>query len=318
VKKILEKVFKHQSLADRPPVLVDIGASTGLPPQWRNIAGYSICIAFDPDRRQMEYIAEERGFKKMYIFPAIVHENIDGATDFYLTASPECSSALPPQDDALNEYLFSPLFKLKERVTLPSITLTAALEKLGIDYIDWFKTDSQGTDLRIFKSIPQNIRDRIITAEFEPGIIDAYKGEDKLSMLMAFMEKESFWCSRFDLRECLRITPDIAGKYFSGWQRKLLNTALSLSPGWAEIAFMNKFSNTKMGIREYLLGWWFATEMKQYGEALKIAETGLMLYNDEIFRELISFSVKTVKHKCIFNIRIPLKFLRRLCRFNAG
>jgi len=314
VKTILRKIFEHQSLAARPPVLVDIGASTGLPPQWREIAGYSICIAFDPDRRQMEYIESERGFKKMYIFPAIVHESINGQADFFLTASPECSSTLPPRNAALSEYLFAPLFDLEKQVELPAVTLPSILKKLNLDYIDWFKTDSQGTDLRLFKSIPETIRRRTLAAEFEPGIIDAYEGEDKLWSLLAFMEKEPFWCGSFKLLGSRRMSPEVAARHFSGLRRRLLHTVLQPAPGWAEVAFLNDFSGQEMGVREYLLGWVFAANMKQYGAALKIAENGLALYNDGLFKELINYTVKSINRDCFFSMKVPLKWLKRLMR----
>ena len=54
----------------------------------------------------------------------------------------------------------------------------SALSKAGVDYVDWYKSDSQGTDMSIFDSLPKNISNKILAAEFEPGIIDAYQGED--------------------------------------------------------------------------------------------------------------------------------------------
>jgi hypothetical protein len=59
-----------------------------------------------------------------------------------------------------------------------------ALIKININYIDWFKTDTQGTDLRLFKTLPSKIADHVLAAEFEPGILDAYIGEDKLYSVM--------------------------------------------------------------------------------------------------------------------------------------
>jgi hypothetical protein len=314
MKKVLSKIFEHHALVDKPPVLVDIGASTALPPQWREIAAYSICIAFDPDRRQMEYIENERGFKKLYIFPAIVHESINGQADFFLTASPECSSTLPPRHAELNEYLFASLFKLEKQAKLAAVTLPAILKELNLDYIDWFKTDSQGTDLRLFKSIPETVRRRTLAAEFEPGIIDAYHGEDKLWALLSFMEQEPFWCSSLKLLGSRRMSPEIADRYFSGLRRRLLHTVLQPAPGWAEVTFLNNLSGGDLGIREYLLGWVFAAGMKQYGAALKIAESGFALYNDALFKELIDCTVKSINRDCIFSLKVPVKWLKRLMR----
>lgn len=64
------------------------------------------------------------------------------------------------------------------------------LKSINIDYIDWFKTDTQGTDLRIFASLGDELINKILVAEFEPGIIDAYKGEDKLYKIMEFFDKK--------------------------------------------------------------------------------------------------------------------------------
>ena len=53
------------------------------------------------------------------------------------------------------------------------------MKELEIKSFDWFKTDSQGTDLRLFKSIGETLIPKIIVAEFEPGFINSYLGEDK-------------------------------------------------------------------------------------------------------------------------------------------
>ncbi len=66
--------------------------------------------------------------------------------------------------------------KLTKKVELNSIHIQKALDNAKLDYVDWFKSDSQGIDLRLFKSLDEKIRSKILLAEFEPGIIDAYIG----------------------------------------------------------------------------------------------------------------------------------------------
>ena len=46
---------------------------------------------------------------------------------------------------------------------------------------------------------------KIIVADFEPGIIDAYVGEDKLHHLMAYMEHEPFWIHSMNIKGPKRI-----------------------------------------------------------------------------------------------------------------
>ena len=64
---IIKKVFSHQSLIDKPPVLIDLGASGEIHKKWKAIAKHSICIAFDADTRDFKpTITEGCGWKKLY------------------------------------------------------------------------------------------------------------------------------------------------------------------------------------------------------------------------------------------------------------
>ncbi|MDH5645413.1 MAG: hypothetical protein OEZ01_05370, partial [Candidatus Heimdallarchaeota archaeon] len=173
--------MSHSSLINRPPVLLDIGASGRLFSEWELIASYSICVAFDADTRDFSVIeSENKGWKKLFSLNRLVTDKTADKMEFYLTSSPHCSSSLPPNNEAIKQWAFSRLFDVEKIVQLPAIDLQSALSQIGIDYIDWYKTDSQGTDLRIYDSLHEIVKDNILTAEFEPGIIDAYLGEDKL------------------------------------------------------------------------------------------------------------------------------------------
>jgi len=53
---------------------------------------------------------------------------------------------------------------------------------------------------------------KILVADFEPGIIDAYEGEDKLHQLMAYMDKDPFWVSSMEIKGTKRIlSSDLQG-----------------------------------------------------------------------------------------------------------
>jgi hypothetical protein len=198
--KIIDTVMLHQSLQLKPPVLVDIGASGGLPKRWNYIAPYSISIAFDADTR--EFSTSESfggGYKKQFLLNRLVTDEAKDEVGFYLTASPYCSSTLQPDKLALEPWTFRDLFAVNEHINLPAVNLWDAIKSCGFDYIDWYKTDTQGTDLRLFLSIPEEVTLNSTVIEFEPGIIDAYIGEDKLHDVMAYMDKKPFWAHYFCL-----------------------------------------------------------------------------------------------------------------------
>src|SRR4051795_5281236 len=98
LKTIISEISNTEEIKQRPPVLVDIGASYGINSLWKNIASFSVCLAFDADDREFEYLEEKNSsFKKLIKVNKIVVNKSESETmDFYLTKSPYCSSLLEP------------------------------------------------------------------------------------------------------------------------------------------------------------------------------------------------------------------------------
>ena len=167
--------------------------------------------------------------------------------------------------------------------------------------------------MRLFKSVPEELRRHIIAAEFEPGIIDSYHGEDKLWKLLQFMNDEPFWCSAFNVLGNRRISPN-ALKYFSRLQQRLLYSSTRLAPGWAEVSFLNDFSGADLDVREYLLGWVFAMIQEQYGAALNLAERAKMKFEEPLFEELLKVTVKKLKRDCVWSKRLFAALISRMGR----
>lgn len=291
MKRLLKKIFSSSCFKDKPPILVDVGASGEINERWKKIAPYSVCLAFDADTRDFA-VSEfsNKGYKKLYKINRVVAQETCASMDFYLTKSPHCSSVLKPNTRALDVWAFSSMFQIREKVSVPSITLERSLKNCGLNNIDWFKTDSQGTDLRIFSSLPEEILDNIILAEFEPGIIDSYEGEDKLSSVLQFMGKKPFWAYHMNVKGTQKITKHFLGS-MGYLQRRFLYLLIKSSPCWCEIAYLNKLEGN-IGAREYFLGWVFSTLNQQHGFALSIATKGNNIYGDKLFEEMINYSNK--------------------------
>src|SRR4051812_886825 len=129
---IIQTILRSSHFDQRPPVLIDIGASGEINAKWKPIAPYSICLAFDADDREFN-IAENiaSGYKKLLVVNRIVTAEDMASTDFYLTASPFCSSLLKPQMDQLKPWIFHSLFEIQKTAKLPAITISAALQQAG-------------------------------------------------------------------------------------------------------------------------------------------------------------------------------------------
>jgi hypothetical protein len=301
--KIIDRILQSPYFEKQPPVLIDIGASGGLHPKWQAIAAYSWCIAFDADDREFEMNEEKnKNYKRLVRINRIVSNLPAGDAEFYLTRSPFCSSLLEPDGEKLQPWLFKPLFEVKKISRLPSVTLADTLQSLGIPYIDWFKVDTQGTDLRIYKSLPEVFRENLLLAEFEPGIMDAYKGEDKLYSVMGEMDKQGFWLSSMQVKGTQRLQNNYAKQIGSFSSERIIRT----SPCWAELTYFRNPVN--LSCRNLLLLIIFALLDHQYGFALELADLGKIQYSDPLLNECRIAVLKKIQSE---KMKLPLIFVKR-------
>lgn len=204
-------------------------------------------------------------------------------------------------NDALDSWIFADFYQIEQKTELPSVTLRAVLKKLKLDYVDWFKIDSQGTDLRIFKSLGDDIIDKILAAELEPGIMDTYDGEDKIYPVLNFMDKRDFWLSGFEIFGSQYLPRKFRENNFSRFERKVLPSTMKSAPGWTEICFLNKFIKSEFSKRDFMLGYVLGMIEGQFGFALEIADIGRELFGDAIFDEMFNHTLKHIMRRCYFS-----------------
>jgi hypothetical protein len=264
---------------NKQPVLVDIGASGEPPPIWRSIAQYSVYVGFDPDQRELREISNGQFAKAIIINEAVTSEQGQNEVHFYLTRSPYCSSTLRPDTEALKNYLFSDLFVVENGVSVRATSLNAAIDRLGLDTVDWFKTDSQGTDLRLFESLRDDIRNRVLAVDIEPGLIDAYRGEDLFVNAHRKLVSQGFWLSKLDVQGVVRLrrsTLQDMVQCHPKFKDIRVDRAIRRSPGWCEARYLRtleSFNEQDVVSRDYVLLWVFAMMERQWGYAMDIAKT---------------------------------------------
>jgi hypothetical protein len=313
---LLDRILRQDELQEAPPILVDVGASGRVHPKWRRIAKYSVCVAFEPDERELaDTTTASRSFRALHTFNRVVAEPGEQKTRFHLTASPFCSSRLAPDLPRLQPYAFAPLFEVERVVELPAIDLPTALERLELDRVDWLKCDSQGTDLRLLRSLGERLISRLLVAELEPGIIDAYEGEDKLADVMQFMASTSFWMSDLAIEGSQRIDASIAVSELSPLERRYLRVATKRAPGWGEVEYFNDFrADESLGKRELLLGYVFAVLRGHDAFALELAVRGQRRFGQPLFDELKSAARRRIRARLA---KLPYSAARELLRLRT-
>jgi FkbM family methyltransferase len=314
MQELIQKILITSELIDKPPVLIDIGASEQLHKKWKLIAKHSICIAFDADEREFGFIEKKQSnFKKLFVYNCIVSDEDNSEQIFYLTKSPYCSSILKPNFKNLTNYSFADIFQIVNTTKLKTISISSALKELNISQVDWIKTDSQGLDLRLFKDLSDDIREKIIIAEFEPGLIDAYEAEDKLYSLLEFIQHKNYWISDLIVKGNPRVSARLFNSIYSNRKlSKLLALSLKPAPGWVEITIINSFDDKNIfSKREYLLGCLFAILERQYGFAYELSIKGFEKFGDPIFNEIKRDALKKV-HLQLYKLKFLPSVINRI------
>lgn len=315
--KLLERIFAEPELRAAPPVLLDVGAAGGINRAWRQIAQYSIGVGFEPDSREAAPLDAARGMFARWIFCralAVPEKTVDGKAALHLTQSPQCSSVLSPDSEALSEWAFSDFFRIVETRSLPATTLRDALAAENIDRVDWLKCDTQGLDLRLFRSLPTEWRARMQAVEFEPGLMDAYHGEDRLTDVLMAMVNEPFWMSDLDVGRTARGRSELLRKYLGSAGVKWVRRLGPLAPGWANVRFLRDVAirSESLDRRAYLLNWVFAMITNQDAQALTVAALGRERFGGEIFESMATASVRSLRWRMVCNA--PAFLWRRYAR----
>ncbi|HEY6187411.1 MAG TPA: FkbM family methyltransferase [Pyrinomonadaceae bacterium] len=292
------------SRLDIHPVLIDVGSSGATPEVWEPIAAHSIFVGFDPDLREIYETSEGHFHQSVTINEAITSDRERKEIELYLTKFPYCSSTLPPDFKSLSNFLFSDFFEVERTERVRATTLDAVLERLSLSRIDWLKLDTQGTDLRIFRSLKDDVRSRVLAVDIEPGLIDAYLGEDLFTDAHKALTGEGFWLSNLNVGGAVRMSagtlaeitatqPDIT--------RAFVEAHLKKSPGWCEARYLRSIESLGAGrltSREYLLLWVFALLDGQLGYALELAVAYERAFgSDETSRSMRDETISLVRHE---------------------
>lgn len=258
------------------PILADIGASVGFPEMWGSIAAQSIYLGFDPDLREPREETQGVFFKSIVVDEAVTADSSAAEAVFYFAKSPTCSSTLRPDAQSLSDYVFSDLFAVVKEGRVRATTLNVVLERFQLSGIDWLKVDSQGTDYRLFESLCPDVRSRVLAVDIEPGLMDAYLGEDLFVDAHQKLVRGGFWLSNLEVQGTARMSEPTVSHLLTndpGLSREGLMQAIRTSPGWVNARYLRTLSSlatAQCDRRQYALLWVFSVIDNQIGYAADI------------------------------------------------
>lgn len=294
------------------PSLMDVGASGELFPAWDVIAPWATYIGFDPDSRDLQEITDGRFLKATIVNQAVTAAPV-GDVRFYLTRSPHCSSTLSPDSRGLAPYVFSDKFEVEREVSVVATTLNEVMARLAVPTIDWLKVDTQGTDLRLFQSLFQDVRAKVLALDVEPGLIDAYQGEDKFTAAHEALLREGFWLSSMDVKGAVRMNRAALAE--ARRRRPDLRAggveAMKPAPGWCECRYLRTLESLVgrgAGERDYVLLWTFALLGGHTGFAFEVGLQFERQFPQHPHANLLAGEALTL-------LEVDVSFKRKLVRF---
>jgi len=297
-----ESVAQMLRVHDICPVLMDVGASGHPPAIWQSIAEQSVYVGFDPDQREMRDEAKGLYKRSVMVNKVVTADAQCTEVHFYYTRSPFCSSSLRPDHKALGDYLFADLFEVENEGPMAAVTLAAVCRQLQLAGVDWLKVDSQGTDLRIFNSLPDAVRHGVLAVDIEPGLIDAYVGEDMFTEVHRELVRQGFWLSNMEVLGSIRIGRDslqAVSSHYPDMTPACIEQTIRKSPGWCEARYLrttDSLAQHDAGQRDYVLLWVFALLDKQYGYAIDLGVRYVKVFGkDNSSQQMISQPVAALR-----------------------
>jgi len=171
--------------------LVDIGASGGLEPRWRRHSTLVTAFFFEPDQRALARLEIGSGSSNPKIYPFALAET-DGLVTLNLCAKQAVSSVLRPNLDYLARFPDVERFDIVGQVEVPAHALDSCLSSEEALTVDFFKIDTQGSELLVLQGAQRVLATPVIGLEVEVEFQELYENQPLFGQLCSELKKHGF------------------------------------------------------------------------------------------------------------------------------
>jgi FkbM family methyltransferase len=228
--------------------LVDVGASLEPFEPFQPLLPHATYVGFDPDRREVHDVRTGAG-RVAIVDKAVVADPAQDKVRFHLTRNPTCSSTLAPRPEAAAPYLHSARFDVVDTAEVAATTLAQALAAVEVERVDWIKLDTQGTDLRLLRSLSPELWRGLVAVDAEPGFDPFYEGEDTFGELHRELVDRGFWLADLELTTAVRLRRGVFDDHLRAGS-KLTRLAYEFTLKTSPIAAGPRYLRTVESLRE--------------------------------------------------------------------
>ncbi|HJX13200.1 MAG TPA: FkbM family methyltransferase [Dehalococcoidales bacterium] len=176
--------------ADRPMVIVDIGARRGFEPHWSVYGDQARLIGFEADAEECHRLNREAAGSGRRYFPVALHRD-RGKRPFYITAQPSSSGFYPANMKFASRLPDEVNLTIVRTIELDTVDLDSFAAENSIGAIDFIKLDTEGCELDILRGAGESLRTTLglsIEVEFLP----LHEGQPLFSDVDAFLRPLGF------------------------------------------------------------------------------------------------------------------------------
>jgi len=173
-----------------PLVLIDVGASGGLEPNWRPAIKYLKVVGFEPDVREYASLVKKEDSNIRYLNTGLHKEK--RMLDYYLTRKQQTSSIFEPNTEFLNKFPEVERFDITGKTRIEVDTIDNQFEIHNIYEVDFIKIDTQGSELFILQGAVETLRNCVFGLEIEVEFVELYQNQPLFSDVDSFIRKQGF------------------------------------------------------------------------------------------------------------------------------
>ena len=155
--KFTKHIIANNAFKKNPFVLVDVGARGGFAPYWSIFSDQINRIGFEPDAKECERINNASSDLKQRVYPYALHKS-KGTYPFYITKLPNSSGFYPIDSSIAKRFpILEPLTTVSVK-ELSAIDFDSFASEHGIEYVDFMKLDTEGSELDILEGAVKTLK----------------------------------------------------------------------------------------------------------------------------------------------------------------
>jgi len=152
---------------ERKPLLVaDVGARGGFERHWSLYGDQVVLMGFEADPEECEQLNQQASGSRNRFFPIALHQN-KGPKTFYVTAYPNSSGFYPPDIQHVLRFPDKVNLVVVKTLEINTVDFDSFVGENGIDYVDFIKLDTEGSELDILKGAIKSLRKSVIGLSIE-------------------------------------------------------------------------------------------------------------------------------------------------------